>query len=41
MTGGGGGESLGFRVSFLSLYIFLGYDEFNFIAVSGPACTFH
>ena len=45
---GGGVESLrisflevvyGFRVSFLSLYLFLGY-EFNVMAVSGTVCAF-
>ena len=49
MTGGGGGESLrisfleavyDFRVSFMSLCIFLGY-EFNVMAVSGAVCAFH
>ena len=29
----------GFRVSFLSLYFFLGY-EFNFMTVSGAVCAF-
>ena len=47
--GGGGSESLrisfleavyGFRVSFLSLSIFLRY-EFDVIAVSGAVCTFY
>ena len=46
---GGGVKSLrisfleavyGFRVSYLSLYIFLGY-EFSFMAVSGAVCAFH
>ena len=46
---GGGSESLrisfleavyGFRVSFLSLSIFLRY-EFDVIAVSGAVCTFY
>ena len=48
MMGGGGPESLrisfleavyGFRVSFLSLCIFLGC-EFNFVLVSGAVCAF-
>ena len=49
MTGGRGSESLrisfleavyGFRVSFLSLCTFLGY-EFNVMAVLGAVCAFH
>ena len=49
MTGGGGSENsriafleavFSFRVSFLSLSIFLWY-EFDVMAVSGALCTFY